>query len=134
VCVVSVSCVVCAAYQATYLPWDRREDCFVSYTELEGEVSLIGDSASLRQYSFPVEGSREPWAIIKVDEGPLGFEEAGIGTTTHKALPRHDDTAVNYVCCVWCVVCSGFAGGAARPGRAAALLPVDIPYGLCFRA
>ncbi|ELR22215.1 opposite strand transcription unit to Stag3, putative [Acanthamoeba castellanii str. Neff] len=63
---------------ATYLPWDRREDCFVSYTELEGEVSLIGDSASLRQYSFPVEGSREPWAIIKVDEGPLGFEEAGI--------------------------------------------------------
>ncbi len=83
VCHVCRVCVSCVAYQTTYLRWDRREDCFVSYTELEGEVSLIGDSVSLRQYSFPVEGSREPWAIIKVDEGPLGFEEAGIGTTTY---------------------------------------------------
>jgi len=92
-----VSCVSCGRVPCVLPdlpPWDRREDCFVSYTELEGEVSLIGDSVSLRQYSFPVEGSREPWAIIKVDEGPLGFEEAGIGTPTHtKRCPGVASTA-----------------------------------------
>jgi len=54
------------------------EECFISYTELDGELSLISDSGSLCKYNFPVNGSREPWSIIMVDEGPLGFEEAGI--------------------------------------------------------
>jgi len=52
-----------------------RKERFVSYTEIDGEMSFILDTEALGLFDLP---ANERWGLIKVDDGPLGFEESGI--------------------------------------------------------
>eukprot|EP01125_Pyxidicula_operculata_P009285 TRINITY_DN3060_c0_g1_i2.p1 TRINITY_DN3060_c0_g1~~TRINITY_DN3060_c0_g1_i2.p1 ORF type:complete len:115 (-),score=16.53 TRINITY_DN3060_c0_g1_i2:195-539(-) len=70
---------------------EPKENWFFSYNEVHGEVSLILLSSEMENLKLIHEDVRHysaEFARISIDEGPLGFDEAGIVDSMAGPLAR----------------------------------------------